>query len=78
LNNAAVTGLGWAATAMFVASYFFVRPLALRTAQMLGALLWMIYGGLIGAPPVIVANALVIAAAAWSAVRASPRRAQAQ
>jgi hypothetical protein len=29
--------------------------------------LWVIYGGLIGARPVIVANALVIAAPAWTA-----------
>ena len=36
-----VTWLGWAATALFVASYFFVRPTALRTTQMLGALLWI-------------------------------------
>jgi hypothetical protein len=73
MSSPAVICLGWSATAMFVASYFLVRPMALRTAQMLGALLWMIYGGLIGAPPVIVANALVIAAAAWSIVRALPR-----
>jgi hypothetical protein len=69
VNGSAVSWLGWLATAMFVASYFFARPVALRTAQMLGALLWMIYGALIGAAPVIVANALVIAAAAWSAFR---------
>lgn len=67
-----VTWLGWAATALFVASYFFVRPMALRTTQMLGALLWMMYGAFIGATPVIVANALVIAAAGWSTVRALP------
>jgi hypothetical protein len=64
-----VTGLGWAATAMFVTSYFFARPLVLRTTQMLGALLWVIYGVLIGAPPVVVANVLVVAAAAWTTVR---------
>jgi hypothetical protein len=71
-----VTWLGWAATALFVASYFFVRPTALRATQMLGALLWMIYGALIGATPVIVANALVIAAAGWASVRALPRPAR--
>ena len=61
--------LGWIATALFVASYFFSRPLALRTIQMLGALLWILYGALIHAPPVIVANALVAAAAAWTLLR---------
>jgi hypothetical protein len=36
---------------------------------MFGALLWMTYGALIGASPVIVANALVFSAAAWTAYR---------
>jgi hypothetical protein len=65
----AISCLGWIATALFVASYFFSRPLALRTTQMLGALLWILYGALIHAPPVIVANALVATAAAWTLLR---------
>jgi len=36
---------------------------------MLGALLWILYGALIHAPPVIVANALVATAAAWTLLR---------
>jgi Bacterial inner membrane protein len=74
VSQLVVTSLGWTATALFVASYFFARPIALRTTQMAGAFLWIIYGGLIGAVPVMVANALVIAAAAWTTVRASARR----
>lgn len=73
MSGAAITGLGWAATALFVGSYFFARPAALRTVQMLGALLWIVYGALIGAPPVIVANALVVAAAAWTIARQRAR-----
>jgi hypothetical protein len=56
---------------VFVGSYFFVRPSLLRGAQMFGALLWIIYGLLINAPPVIVANILVFAAAAWTAFRST-------
>jgi len=63
--------LGWAATAVFVGSYFFARQSALRGAQMLGALLWMSYGVLIKASPVIVANVLVFSAAAWTTFRKS-------
>ncbi|HMK87953.1 MAG TPA: hypothetical protein VK437_18450 [Steroidobacteraceae bacterium] len=63
--------LGWAATAVFVGSYFFARPSWLRAAQMLGALLWMAYGLLIQASPVIVANVLVFSAAAWTAFRSA-------
>ena len=61
--------LGWAATAVFVASYFFQRAQAIKRVQMLGALMWTTYGVLIGASPVIVANVLVFAAAAWTMVR---------
>ena len=66
--------LGWVATAVFVGSYFFTRPAALRATQMVGATLWIVYGFLIEATPVIAANALVFAAAAWTcfAVRKSP------
>ncbi|HVQ13456.1 MAG TPA: YgjV family protein [Vicinamibacterales bacterium] len=62
--------LGWVATTIFVGSYFFTRPALLRAAQMLGAALWIVYGVLIGAIPVVVANGLVFAAAAWTLVRA--------
>ena len=61
--------LGWTATAVFVASYFFSRPGLLRGLQMLGAALWIVYGAWIAAAPVVVANALVFSAAAWTLVR---------
>jgi uncharacterized protein involved in response to NO len=59
--------LGWAATAVFVTSYFCSKPGALKRVQMAGALMWMVYGLLLGASPVVVANLLVFAAAAWTA-----------
>ena len=58
--------LGWTATAVFVASYFCARPSALKRVQMVGALMWVLYGLLIGASPVVVANLLVFGAAAWT------------
>src|SRR5690242_4817296 len=61
--------IGWIATAVFVASYFFSRPAMLRGLQMLGAALWMTFGILIASRPVIVSNILVFAAAAWTLVR---------
>jgi hypothetical protein len=69
VSSVAITCMGWAATAMFISSYFFAHSTALRITQMLGALLWVIYRALLGAPPVIAANALVIAAAAWTTLR---------
>ena len=61
--------LGWIATTVFVASYFFAKPAALRAVQMVGASLWIVYGFMIGATPVIAANVLVFSAAAWTVAR---------
>jgi hypothetical protein len=61
--------LGWVATGVFLFSYFCKSAAALRSFQMAGALLWIAYGMIIGASPVVVANVLVFAAAAWTAVR---------
>ena len=61
--------LGWAATVVFVGSYFCTRPEALRRTQMVGAVMWMAYGMLMHAAPVFVANLLVLCAAAWTATR---------
>jgi hypothetical protein len=69
MSQLGIDYLGWTATAIFVGSYFFTRPSLLRAAQMLGALLWLTYGVLIKASPVIVANVLVFSAAAWTTFR---------
>jgi hypothetical protein len=61
--------VGWIATAVFVASYFFSRPAMLRGLQMLGALLWIAFGVLIASKPVIASNVLVFSAAAWTLMR---------
>lgn len=61
--------LGWTATAVFVGSYFCSRASLLRGVQMAGAVLWILYGVLIKASPVIVANGLVFSAAAWTIFR---------
>ena len=68
-----VDGLGWAATAVFVGSYFCARPDALRRIQMIGAVMWMAYAMVVHAAPVFVANLLVFCAAAWTAARSSRR-----
>jgi hypothetical protein len=61
--------LGWAATAVFVGSYLCVRANMLKGVQMIGALMWVAYGLLIQATPVVAANALVFTAAAWALTR---------
>ena len=61
--------VGWAATAAFAGSYFMPER-RMRLVQMLGAALWLGYGILLGEPPIIVANALVLVAAFWTTRRA--------
>jgi len=64
-----VEALGWAATLVFVGSYFCAQPATLRRVQMLGAVMWVAYGVVIHAVPVIAANVLVLGAAAWTGLR---------
>ena len=71
MSHIGIELLGWTATCVFVGSYFFTRPSLLRSVQMIGALLWVTYGVLINASPVIVANVLVFSAAAWTTLRKS-------
>ena len=58
--------LGWLATAVFVGSYLCKRADALKRVQMIGALMWVVYGLLISAAPVVAANVLVLVAAGWA------------
>lgn len=60
--------IGWVATAIFAASYFCKRPATLRWVQALGAMLWVVYGVLIHALPVVVANLVVASVAVYSSI----------
>jgi hypothetical protein len=61
-----VESLGWLATAVFVGSYLCKRADALKRVQMVGAFMWVVYGVLISATPVVAANLLVFSAAGWA------------
>jgi hypothetical protein len=61
--------IGWVATAVFVGSYAFKQPDTIRRVQMAGAAIWIGYGVLMQAPPIVVANLLVLGAAAWTSRR---------
>lgn len=67
--STAIEILGWIATATFIGSYFFARAEMLVRVQMVGGVLWVIYGALVGAKPVVAANLLVVFAAAWKTWR---------
>ena len=61
--------IGWVATALFASSYLFKHPLVLRRVQGGAAILWVIYGLMINAFPVVAANLLVASMALYSSCR---------
>lgn len=61
--------IGWIATTVFAASYFCREPLKLRLTQAVAALLWLGYGIIIMAPPVIASNIIVAGLAIASALK---------
>ncbi|HEY6209711.1 MAG TPA: hypothetical protein VIW28_11665 [Gemmatimonadales bacterium] len=65
--------IGWLATALFVSSYFCKGQVTLRRVQGLAALVWMVYGVVIHALPVVVANVIVAGVAIWSSFGRGPR-----
>lgn len=58
--------IGWVATAAFTSSYFVRSPFQIRAIQAVAAVLWLSYGVVIGATPVIIANLLVVSAALFT------------
>jgi hypothetical protein len=60
--------LGWLATAVFLASYGCKDQSKLRRTQAAAALIWIWYGVLLQALPLIVANLLVAAVAVYSSL----------
>jgi len=63
--------IGWVATAFFASSYFFKQPDILRKVQAGAALLWVVYGLIIHAFPVVVANLVVASVALYSSWRSA-------
>jgi hypothetical protein len=61
--------IGWIATAVFASSYLCSDQAQLRRVQALAACMWVAYGAIIGAAPVMVANLFVAGVAAWSSLR---------
>ena len=61
--------IGWVATAIFSASYFFRGAVTLRRLQAAAACLWIAYGFAIHAWPVVIANLIVAIAAGVTTAR---------
>jgi len=73
-ENPMPNAIGWLATLVFSCSYLFRSSVSLRRVQAAAALVWIVYGILLHAAPVIAANLIVAAAASASLLRErSPR-----
>jgi hypothetical protein len=67
-----IEALGWVATALFCLSYL-VPARSLLVLQIVAAFLWVGYGVLTHAAPVVVANCIVVMAAGFSLWRQKAR-----
>ena len=65
--------IGWLATSIFAVSYFVRNPASMRWIQALAAVCWIVYGVVLHATPVIVANVIVVTLAALTALRSAPQ-----
>ncbi len=73
MTDAVMQGIGWTATGLTVASYFCRSPRTLRLVQATAALVWLSYGIVLGAKPIIAANVLVAGVAAYTTWRGPGR-----
>jgi hypothetical protein len=63
--------IGWLATAIFLVSYSCKDQGQLRRVQALAAVLWVVYGVILHAVPIVVANLLVAGVALYSSLSGS-------
>lgn len=62
-------GVGWAATAIFAASYFCREGATIRKVQAAAATAWVGYGLLVHSLPVVFANLIVVSLALYTGCR---------
>lgn len=65
--------VGWVATSCFTFSYFVKKERNLLVFQSLASSIWLIYGLVIGAFPLVVANFIVASSAGSKAVKVTLR-----
>jgi len=66
--------IGWIATAVFAGSYFCKQAKTLRLLQALSALMWISYGLIIQAMPVVAANVTVAILAIYTSKKDYEKR----
>lgn len=65
--------IGWCATSCFTLSYFVKKERNLLALQSLASSTWLVYGLVIGAIPLLVANFIVASSAGYKAVQVTLR-----
>jgi hypothetical protein len=66
--------IGWVATAIFSASYLCKDQRQLRRVQAVAAVLWIAYGVILHAVPIVIANLLVAGMALYSSLTGTAAR----
>ena len=66
-----IDAIGWLATGVFLTSYFAKQSTTLRRIQGGAACVWALYGVLIHAAPIIVANVIVAGVAIATSFKTS-------
>lgn len=69
VNIIGLEAIGWIASAVFGASYFCKQPQKLRRVQAFAAVLWICYGIVLKAMPIIVSNTIVCGLAIFSSFK---------
>jgi hypothetical protein len=66
MNPILVEALGWIAMFITISSFFFHQMKTLRVVNLIGCLVWMIYGTLIVSTPIVLTNvAILLTHAFW-------------
>jgi len=60
MANYQIEALGWIAMAVTISSFAFTNMRSLRGMNILGCALWIVYGGLISSPQIIVTNLAIV------------------
>lgn len=57
--------IGWIAMGITISSFFFQKMRTLRTINLIGCLLWMVYGTLLVSVPIVLTNMAIAATHAF-------------
>lgn len=54
-----IEAIGWIAMSITISSFFFQKMRTLRTINLIGCLIWMVYGTLLVSTPIVLTNVAI-------------------